>query len=365
MANFDTQLETEYVNTQRERNLPLARILYLANSCFLLGFAAWDFAIDRERALFTLWVRGLAAGFSLLLFALSYIEKLHKFTLLLSYVSALGSHLAQGIVLVSLEGGLIYGTTALTFFPLVLVVLAPTDRSTLSLGSLGFFVIPNLVMAFAQTDRFLWLNANVFLVTVCLLFYILGIITDQGRRQTFLLEKTLEQQATKDGLTGVANRRFFLELANREFLRSQRYHKHLSLLIIDIDHFKQINDNYGHPVGDQAIITLTELIGRVVRHSDIIGRVGGEEFAVLLTETDLMGLKCVAERIRAVVEEMELTIEGNSIKFTVSVGGVVSSADYKDIHHLIKTADDALYQAKRRGRNCVVIAKNGYDEQGV
>lgn len=365
MANFDTLLEAEYVNAQSERNLPLARLLYLANACFILGFVAWDFAIDRQQVLFTLWVRGVAASFSLGLFAASFIEKLHKFTILLSYVSALGSHLAQSIILVALEGGLVYGTTALTFAPLVLVVLAPTNRSTLSLGSLGFFVIPNLVMATAKTDRFLWLNANVFLVAVCALFYILGMITDQERRQNFFLKKSLEEQATKDSLTGVANRRFFLELADREFLRAQRYHKHLSLLLIDIDHFKQINDNYGHPIGDQAIVALTELICRVVRHTDIVGRIGGEEFAVLLTETDLLGAECVAERLRGAVADMELMTVVASIKFTVSVGGVVLNTDYKDIQHLIKTADDALYQAKRAGRNCVVIAKNGYDGQGV
>ncbi len=362
MIDLDHQ---EYTNIQSQRSLPLARLLYLANCCFILGFVAWDFAIDRGQILFTLLVRGIAASFSLLLFILSFVEKLQNFTFLFSYISALSCQLAQAIILISLDRGLLYGTTALTFFPLVLVVLAPTDRSILSLGSLGFFLIPNLVMAIAKTDRFLWLNANVFLVTVCLLFYILGMLTDQSRRQNFLLEKTLEQQATKDGLTGVANRRFFLELASREFLRAHRYHKHLSLLLIDIDHFKAINDSYGHAVGDQALVALTELICRVVRHTDIVGRIGGEEFAVLLTETDRSGAECVAERLRVAVADMKLTIPEGTIEFTVSVGVAVATTDYKDIQDLLQTADAALYQAKRRGRNCVVIAKNRYDGQGV
>ncbi len=361
MTKFDSLLEAEYVQTQSQRNLSVARLLYLANCCFILGFVAWDVAIDRNQALFTLLVRGIAAAFSFGVFCLSFIVNLKNYTYLFSYISALASHLAQSIVLISLEQGLVYGTTALTFFPLVLVALAPTSRSTLSVGALGFFLIPNLVMAIAKTDRFLWLNANVFLVATCLLFYILGMMTDRGRRQTFLLEKTLEQQATQDGLTGVANRRFFLELGSREFQRAQRYHKHLSLLLIDIDHFKRINDNYGHPIGDKAIIALTELICRVVRHTDIVGRIGGEEFAVLLTETDRTGAECVAERIRTAVTEMRLTMGGITIVFTVSIGGATLTADYKDMQHLIKTADDALYQAKGAGRNRVVIAKNGYD----
>ncbi|MFN3362200.1 MAG: GGDEF domain-containing protein, partial [Pseudanabaenaceae cyanobacterium] len=326
---------------------------------FLLGFVLWDYYIDPQTASSTLFVRGLAASFSLTIFALSFLPLLYKFTFLLAYSSALISHLAQAFILVSLNGGLLYGTTALTFFPLVLVTIPPTSRSTLSISALGFFVIPNGVMWLNKTDRFLWLNANIFLLAICLLFYILGLLTDRARRQRFLLEKSLEKQANQDVLTGVANRRHFLELAQRELALAQRHHKSLSLLLVDIDHFKRINDNYGHPVGDQAIIALAELLLRVVRHTDIVGRFGGEEFAVLLPETDRAGAECVAERLRQAVAEMVLPLGDAVIQYTVSVGVAVWQG--RDMEHLIRQADDALYQAKHRGRNCVVVAKNGYD----
>ncbi|MCS6959482.1 MAG: GGDEF domain-containing protein [Pseudanabaenaceae cyanobacterium SKYGB_i_bin29] len=361
MLTFSPAIEAEYVYAQSQRNLLVARFLCLANCCFLLSFVFWDYYIDPQSANSTLFKRGIAASFSLAIFFLSFLPRLHRFTFLLSYTSALISHLAQSIILISLNSGLLYGTTALTFFPLVLAVIPPPSSATLSISAFGFFVIPNVVMWLNRTDRFLWLNANIFLLATCLLFCVLGLLTDRARRQRFLLEKSLEKQANQDVLTGLANRRHFLDCANRVLALAQRHHRPLSLLLVDIDHFKRINDNYGHPIGDQAIIALAELIVRVVRHTDIMARFGGEEFAILLPETDRLGAECVAERLRKAVEEMVIPLGDSIIKYTVSVGVAARDSDTISIDQLIQRADSALYQAKHRGRNCVVIAKNGYD----
>jgi diguanylate cyclase (GGDEF)-like protein len=164
----------------------------------------------------------------------------------------------------------------------------------------------------------------------------------------------LERLATTDGMTGVYNRRHFLTLADHEWERARRYGRPVSFLMIDIDYFKSINDGFGHQVGDEMIVHLSKLARDCKRECDVLARIGGEEFALLLPETDLAQAQIIAERLRAEVAANSLVVASGSIPATVSIGVATSSAAMTDISDLMKAADQALYDAKHAGRNRVI-----------
>jgi diguanylate cyclase (GGDEF)-like protein len=164
----------------------------------------------------------------------------------------------------------------------------------------------------------------------------------------------LERLATIDSMTGLYNRRHFLEQADAEWSRFQRYQRPLSMLMVDIDHFKQVNDRYGHAVGDEVIIAVAQACAGGKRQSDIVGRLGGEEFAVLLPETDPAQAAIVAERLRNTIAAQVMMAHKVHFKVTVSIGIAAASLGMSGIDVLMRAADQALYQAKDQGRNCVV-----------
>lgn len=167
------------------------------------------------------------------------------------------------------------------------------------------------------------------------------------------LEAQLRELATVDSLTGAVNRRYFVELAQRERERSLRSKSGLSLCLIDADNFKRINDEHGHVVGDHALTALARSARAALRAADVLGRLGGEEFAILLPDTELAGALVVAERVRATVEAAFVqNSEGRSVGMTISVG-VAQMKDDESLESLLKRADLALYAAKDRGRNRV------------
>lgn len=168
----------------------------------------------------------------------------------------------------------------------------------------------------------------------------------------------LENLATTDSLTRLHNRRHFLERAEAEFERSRRYQRPLSVFLLDADHFKQVNDTYGHETGDQVLRLLASICRQNLRQLDVIGRYGGEEFVVFLPETSMAKAMEVAERLRAGVEEINLDGPDGAIKVTVSIGVATATSQTDSIAALINDADRALYEAKRGGRNKVVLSRN-------
>ena len=177
--------------------------------------------------------------------------------------------------------------------------------------------------------------------------------------QQKLLELELHQQAHIDFLTGLSNRRQFMLQAGTELARSVRYGKNLSLLMMDIDRFKEINDSHGHQIGDLVLKKLAEVCKGILREIDIIGRVGGEEFAVLLPETGEEAGAEAAERIRAAIESCTVPMSnGSPIRFNVSIGVASLSEQEHSVDVLIARADKALYQSKDAGRNRIQIARD-------
>lgn len=166
--------------------------------------------------------------------------------------------------------------------------------------------------------------------------------------------RQLEKLAETDGLTGLYCRRRFMELAKSEVLRSLRYGAALSLIMLDLDHFKSINDRFGHHAGDVALTALAAYLDNTKRANDIIGRLGGEEFAILLPETTLEDARVVAERIRSGIAAISLNDSGNSFGMTASIGIVQLKSDSLD--ELMSRADGFMYQAKAQGRNRIVTS---------
>ncbi|WP_415679496.1 diguanylate cyclase [Vibrio mytili] len=168
-------------------------------------------------------------------------------------------------------------------------------------------------------------------------------------------ESRLFQEATTDSLTKVKNRRYVMMMGNSEYNTfSQLESQLLSILVIDIDHFKAINDKYGHKVGDKALVHFTELCLAGLRKTDILGRIGGEEFAIILPNTDEQKAQDIANRIRILVSETPFYSDGIIINLTISVGVSVLHTQ-ESFETLLEEADKALYEAKRSGRNKVML----------
>lgn len=167
------------------------------------------------------------------------------------------------------------------------------------------------------------------------------------------LELELARQARTDVLTGLNNRRYFFELAERELARSKRHVQDFALLMLDVDHFKFINDNYGHDAGDEVLRKLSKVCDETLREIDVVGRIGGEEFAALLSGATCVQALAAAERLRLAIESTVVSLQERAVCFTVSIGITSLMPNDEGVDELLKRADQALYRAKRGGRNRV------------
>ena len=189
---------------------------------------------------------------------------------------------------------------------------------------------------------------------ICVIIYD---VTDVAISKMELEEANIELKrlSQTDRLTNLNNRGYWEECLQREFQRQRRTQHISSLLIFDIDHFKRVNDGYGHAAGDEAILHLAKILRKNLRETDIGGRYGGEEYAVILTETDAKHALIFAERVRRLVEASHVMYNGIEIKFTISLGIAEYSDTFDNHQNWIEAADSALYKAKTGGRNQVKI----------
>ena len=167
----------------------------------------------------------------------------------------------------------------------------------------------------------------------------------------------LQQIAKQDSMTGALTRRGFMAELDRDFLRATRYERPSALVIIDVDHFKSINDRHGHPAGDAVLISIANTCIATMRKSDVFGRLGGEEFGLLLPETDTEDAREAAERIRRLIEVTIVEVAGASIRTTVSMGVAPVPSLAEGVATWLAEADIALYEAKNFGRNRVVVSR--------
>jgi diguanylate cyclase (GGDEF)-like protein len=172
-----------------------------------------------------------------------------------------------------------------------------------------------------------------------------------------MFQRQMSESALRDGLTKAFNKRYFTERLENEYQYAIRHDSPLSLIFLDIDHFKKINDAHGHQAGDYVLVDLAQLVTHVLRNEDMLARYGGEEFAIVSRGTEIDEGAALAERLRRAVEEHEFVYDGNRMVVTISVG--VARAPRAGIHspsELIVVADETMYEAKRSGRNRVCVA---------
>ena len=170
-----------------------------------------------------------------------------------------------------------------------------------------------------------------------------------------LLYEAVQELSITDPLTHALNHRYWLERFKEEIARSKKFKYQLSCLVVDIDHFKEYNDRYGHLVGDAILRDVSYIIKEAIRQIDIVGKYGGDELAIVLSETDREGAKFAAERMRQAIEAKHIRVYDEDLKATVSIGISVFPADGQDIKTLFDRADAALYRAKEKGRNRVCV----------
>jgi diguanylate cyclase (GGDEF)-like protein len=188
------------------------------------------------------------------------------------------------------------------------------------------------------------------------------LLTEKITRREAQLQTTLnelELLVTTDPLTELPNRRSFFSRAQTEFARTARYNHPLALIMLDLDHFKEVNDRYGHLVGDAALQHISAIMKGCIRDADMVARYGGEEFVILLPETEEEGAAVIAERVRADIETSPLLLDSpDKLFLTASLGlaCLTGQAEFADIDKLLQAADDAMYRAKSRGRNCTCVA---------
>ncbi|HET8667908.1 MAG TPA: PAS domain S-box protein [Terriglobales bacterium] len=186
-------------------------------------------------------------------------------------------------------------------------------------------------------------------------YYLVGLGRDISERKRY--EQALVEQANVDSLTGLATRRYFMELVEKELARAERKGGPTSVIMLDLDEFKSINDRNGHHVGDQVLRVIGQVCRQSLREMDIVGRIGGEEFAVLLPETDGKAALVVAERLRQAIASAPVHVEhGRVLHFTASIGVDTLHGEEVDVEVVLRSADHALYSAKRAGRNRVCVA---------
>ena len=228
--------------------------------------------------------------------------------------------------------------------------LAPYDNTAFSLG--------DVVKEYA-----FWIYTMLFLIVMWLLQYInvkrlnrhLDIKVKEQTRALTDANKRLKELADKDGLTGIYNRRHFLELAEQYFTLSKRNNEPMQILSLDIDYFKNVNDSYGHDVGDIVLKLFCQNIETTLRESDIFGRVGGEEFLICLQNTTSKGAVILAQKILESIRKIKYVLDsGKVVSFTVSIG-IAGCKEHKMLDQLIKESDDALYKAKKSGRDRFVV----------
>jgi len=225
------------------------------------------------------------------------------------------------------------------------IAMLPLERRGQLMGSLN--------LASAEADRFSREHGSDFIERLASIVAI--------SLENILNQERLKRIGLTDALTGLNNRRFFDQRLDEEIMRALRHDQPLSALFIDADYFKSINDQYGHAVGDRALMELAKRLRRFVRLQDVLARFGGEEFAILLIGDDLDAAVLVAERIREEVEQMKVPLDGGVLGMTVSIGVAelhAVASQLRDLggmgEALLECADKAVYAAKHQGRNRVV-----------
>jgi diguanylate cyclase (GGDEF)-like protein len=255
--------------------------------------------------------------------------------------------------------------TGKTASPLVELYMITIVSSALMLGVVTTLLLAGLVTAclfyfdfdtysfalFSTENTLHLIKTVVMLYTLMLIAYLTLMLSTYMERA----HNRIKLLSEHDELTGLLNMRAFTAFVTREFKQSARFHKEFAVLMIDADNLKTVNDRFGHTAGDSLIINIAEKLKETIRTADILARYGGDEFILLLPETDAIGALNAAQRMRVAVEASALQFEQNAITTSISIGLACYPQDSQDLEEVIQQADHALYASKRKGKNIISI----------
>ncbi len=351
---FDAATEKIFRRRRIDRALPVIRFACVG-ACIIFGsFFLRDryLAPDQERL--TLAIRSVACVFYLVMMRVARVERLRDHIPLFVPVAAGAGSVFVSLLCAALPNGFDIGIGG----PLLVVMAAPAVSPSAPAAILTCLVgvlVPNVGMMLNRDGWLTIFSTNHYLVMGAALSMGIAILVERDARRAFRLELELETAATTDPLTGVFNRRRVLELAEAEVARARRYGHALSVVMFDLDHFKQINDRHGHWGGDHVLRAFPIRLEKHLRRNDTLGRLGGEEFVIVLPETDRTAAAAAAERVRAAIAAESIPIGSSSVTLTLSAGCAELAPDDVAFEPLLRRADAALYAAKRAGRNRVEL----------
>jgi diguanylate cyclase (GGDEF)-like protein len=331
---------------------------WLTLPILILGLWIWDWATDPVSAPRTLILRiGMAACMLPCIIAIRRVEiPLRVFTLLV-YATVLAAEIFWFVILRRLNGGMLYGIGGSLYFVLGMLVIGLPLRFRDNVVGLSISLItPTLAALAGFLPGFSLSQYNTLILPAGGLSLYTVWAFDRLYRRLFSYQRGVEQLAGEDALTGLPNRRQFMRAGEQMLDQARRYGRAASVLVIDLDHFKSVNDRFGHAAGDALLKAVGQLLRDHQRAADLPARLGGEEFAMLLPETDVAGALTMAERLRAKCEALRVDVPGGvfaPVNATMSVGAAGLNADDRALDDLLRRSDAALYSAKQAGRNRV------------
>lgn len=353
LLRFDAAMEAAYLKDRARQRSDMFRGAIAASLLLVLLFAGWDYQLAPDLFQQNLMWRLLLALGPAAVLLLSYSARLRPHMSIIVCGATWYCTAMLTVLLQHLPNGHVIGMAGYANFYMWMLtgVIALTYRG-MQIAMAGYVLIPLSMLLWwhAPADaiiNFTWQSLSLYAFVSYL-----ALILDYGRRKTFVLRRRLEQLAMMDSLTGLFNRREFLLRCQHELERHRRYRHTLTFLMLDIDFFKPINDQYGHLGGDEVLRQISDVIRASIRDADIVGRLGGEEFALLLPETQLADGMALAERLREAIAGKPMSSGLHTLNVTVSIG----AASYRhgdDLSRLLRTADEGMYLAKHNGRNRV------------
>jgi diguanylate cyclase (GGDEF)-like protein len=357
-THLDSEFRASRVAALAEINGSIAHFGLAA--AMILLFSLWDRFVDPVRWTTSLLVRLAAVA---VILATGFVQRVSgrvDWAPLIAKVRFSASVLAVAGANAIVEQGYVVGLAGLVavFLGGPYIVLDKRDYLPTTLIPLSGVA---LVMWRVGLDRFAVINACVFLALTLVVGFMLARVFDATNRRAFALEHALKQEARTDPLTRLANRRSIEETMAVELRRQTRSGRPVALILCDVDHFKRINDEQGHDVGDQTIRAVGESLQSVMRATDTLGRWGGEEFVAILPDTNEDEAALLAERMRATVEATPMPgPPGSYVTVSLGVASAATDLDRPDdagLEAILKAADGALYRAKAAGRNRVKRAR--------
>ena len=325
---LNTDQRARFVDAQNKRFVPILQVTLIFAIIVYPLWMFWDHVMAPEKTYELFMLRFSAIGFFFAALAFTFIPKAEEYVGLIGVMVVSGAVLNATLVLYLHENGFGYGISVV-FIPMLIIAIMPTMLNAFASSVLSLIVV-NGFMMLEHSEVIDFFSINYFLFIYAAMALGLAYLVIQDRARTVLTEIEMEEMAETDELTGLNNRRYFMSQA-MEVQRALRYKRPLSLLLIDIDHFKKINDNYGHHNGDIALKSLAAQCQNILRSSDqlarmneddqdnsaVFSRLGGEEFSILLPETDVEGAHILAERLRKLISETPIVSdEGKIIKMT-------------------------------------------------